>query len=394
MCHAIRHLPSSLLVLVLLTLPALADDPPTQWVDAATGHRVTRLSREAGSSSFYFHQNGYPAGGDTLVISTPSGLSAINLNTGEIRQVVEGRAGQVVVGRKTRQVYYLRGQGVFTTNIDTRETRKIGDLPFRSDSGLTVNADETLLAGSCQDQSGQAARSTLTDADRASLEREGRLGARLARQSPMMLYTIDTKTGEVKTFNHCTDWLNHVQFSPTDPGLLMFAHEGPWHRVDRPWVIRTDGTGLRLVHKRSMPMEISGHEFWSSDGKTVWFDLQTPKSKVFWLAGQNLVSGELTKYPLTAPEWSVHYNISPDGKLFAGDGGGPSSVAAPNNGQWIYLFTPTADGKLKSEKLVDLSKHKYTLEPNLTFTPDGKRIVFRSNMFGPTHVFAVEIAKP
>jgi oligogalacturonide lyase len=102
----------------------------------------------------------------------------------------------------------------------------------------------------------------------------------------------------------------------------------------------------------------------------------------------------LIKYPLTAQEWSVHYNVSPDGKLFAGDGGGPSSVAAPNNGQWIYLFTPTADGKLKSEKLVDLSKHKYTLEPNLTFTPDGKRIVFRSNMFGPTHVFAVEIAKP
>jgi oligogalacturonide lyase len=258
----ILHFPFSILVFVSFALSAFADDPPTQWVDAATGHRITRLSREPGSSSFYFHQNGYPAGGDTLVISTPSGLSAINLDTGEIRQVVEARAGQVVVGRKSRQLYYLRGQGVFTTNIDTRETRKIGELPFRSDSGLTVNADETLLAGSCQDASEQAAKSTLSDAERASLEREGRLGARLARQLPMMLYTINTKTGEVKTFNHCTDWLNHVQFSPTDPGLLMFAHEGPWHRVDRPWVIRTDGTGLRLVHVRSMPMEISGHEFW------------------------------------------------------------------------------------------------------------------------------------
>jgi hypothetical protein len=33
------------------------------------------------------------------------------------------------------------------------------------------------------------------------------------------------------------------------------------------------------------------------------------------------------------------------------------------------------------------------LEPNVNFTPDMKWIVFRSNMFGPTHVFAVEIAK-
>jgi oligogalacturonide lyase len=377
----------------LVALPAFAAEPPSQWIDPATGHRITRLSREPGSASFYFHQNPYPAGGDKIVIATPGGLSTIDLKTGEIRPIVEGRAAQVVVGRKSRLVYYLRGQAVFSTDVDTRETRKIADLPFRSDSGLTVNADETLLAGSCRDQSEQAAKSTMTAGERASLDKEGRLGARLARQTPMALYTLNIKSGEVKLIHHSTDWLNHVQFSPTDPSLLMFAHEGPWHRVDRPWVIHTDGGGLTLVHKRSMPMEISGHEFWGPGGKTVWFDLQTPKSKQFWLAGQNLTTGELTKYALEAPQWSVHYNVSPDGKRFAGDGGGPRSVAAPNNGQWIYLFTPE-NGRLRAEKLVDLSKHDYSLEPNLTFTPDGKRIVFRSNMHGASHVYAVEIAKP
>jgi oligogalacturonide lyase len=102
--------------------------------------------------------------------------------------------------------------------------------------------------------------------------------------------------------------------------------------------------------------------------------------------------------------------VSPDGTLFAGDGGGPNSVAAPDTGQWIYLFQPQmapdrTNGELpdatklirpgffKAEKLVNLSKHNYSLEPNVTFTPDMKWIVFRSNMFGPTHVFAVEIAK-
>ena len=78
--------------------------------------------------------------------------------------------------------------------------------------------------------------------------------------------------------------------------------------------------------------------------------------------------------------------------MFAGDGGGPNSVAAPGNGQWIYLFRP-ANGKLVAEKLVDLAKHNYRLEPNVTFTPDGKRIVFRSNMHGDTHVYAVDVAK-
>jgi oligogalacturonide lyase len=66
-------------------------------------------------------------------------------------------------------------------------------------------------------------------------------------------------------------------------------------------------------------------------------------------------------------------------------------VAAPGNGQWIYLFRPTPAG-LEAERLVDLSKHDYQLEPNVTFTPDGKWIVFRSNMHGPSHVYAVEVA--
>jgi oligogalacturonide lyase len=40
-----------------------------------------------------------------------------------------------------------------------------------------------------------------------------------------------------------------------------------------------------------------------------------------------------------------------------------------------------------------MSKHNYRLEPNPSFTPDMKYIVFRSNIFGPDYAFAVELAK-
>ncbi len=33
------------------------------------------------------------------------------------------------------------------------------------------------------------------------------------------------------------------------------------------------------------------------------------------------------------------------------------------------------------------------LEPNVSFSPDQKWIVFRSNMSGTTHVYAVEVKK-
>jgi len=42
---------------------------------------------------------------------------------------------------------------------------------------------------------------------------------------------------------------------------------------------------------------------------------------------------------------------------------------------------------------VDLSNHDYRLEPNLTFTPDAKWIVFVSNMHGANHVYAVEVER-
>jgi oligogalacturonide lyase len=381
--------------LVCTTGEAFASEPPAEWIESSTGHRVIRLSRDAGTASFYFHQNGYTAEGDKLIVSTPTGLSAISLKTRNLEAVVEGRAGQVVVGRKTRQVFYTRDGSVFTTHLDTRATREIVKLPpeIRRGSGLAVNADETLLAGSYVEGGPRRTNeSSPQGAEQGFRRRGGNLETRWAAHLPMRLYTININTGELKTFHPTTNWLNHVQSSPSDPTLLMFCHEGPWHKVDRIWTIRTDGTGLQKIHSRTMDMEIAGHEFFGQDGQMIWYDLQTPKAKEFWLAGHGLATGEKMRYKVEREHWSVHYNVSPDGKLFAGDGGGPRSVAAPGNGQWIYLFTPK-EGRLIAERLVDLSKHDYELEPNVTFTPDGKWIVFRSNMHGPAHVYAVEVKK-
>lgn len=380
----------------ILTVTAqTTSEIPREWIDKDTGHRIVRLSDEDGSSSFYFHQNGYTANGDKLVFSTRTGLSTYNFKTRKIEQIVEGRAGSVVVGKKTRKVFYTKGDAVYETDVDTKATREIvKDARIRTGSGFAVNADETLLGGSLEVNPKPREPQPQQPQPRGD-EYVGKgemMERRLAAKVPMSLYTINIKSGAVKTFHAATDWLNHVQFSPTDPNLLMFCHEGPWHKVDRIWTIRTDGTDLKKIHTRTMEMEIAGHEFFGADGKYIYYDLQTPKAQVFWLAKYEIKTGKLTKYSLTKREWSVHYNVSPDGTLFSGDGGGPNSVARGDNGQWIYLFKPK-DGKFISERLVNLEKHDYSLEPNATFTPDGKWLVFRSNMFGTTQVFAVEVKK-
>jgi oligogalacturonide lyase len=431
------------------------DEPPTDWIDPDTGHRVVRLSREPESLSLYFHQYPFSADGSKMVITTPQGLSSVELDTRKIETLVTDPVLVLVTGRKTGDVYYILDGAVHAVSFETRESRKVADLPVqykwpeelerrsraeprpttkgdpaaarivdernrearrrnRGWGNVTVNADETLLVGIGYDPAGKIVPRKAPAGEPDS----GRLGPAWESGVPRVMFTIDTKTGETKVIHRSNDWLNHLQCSPTDPGQVLFCHEGPWHYVDRTWFIRTDGTGLTQVHPRTIDMEIGGHEFFSQDGRTVWYDLQTPRSMVFWLSGYEIATGKRTWYHLERNEWSVHYNISPDGKLFSGDGGGPSSVAnlspsfgelePPGNGQWMYLFTPHLNqrtglpeqaakqvktGELKAERLVSLANHDYNLEPNGIFTPDGKWLVFRSNMHGAGHVYMVELAK-
>ncbi|HYV39083.1 MAG TPA: hypothetical protein VE988_25580, partial [Gemmataceae bacterium] len=140
-------------------------------------------------------------------------------------------------------------------------------------------------------------------------------------------------------------------------------------------------------------------------GKIVWFDQQTPRSQVFWVSGVNVYNGEKIRYPIERDQWSVHYNVSRDGKMFAGDGGDPGQVAFAKDGRYIYAFfvepgvsAPDKNGwrqgKFRAEKLVNMAKHNYKTEPNVTITPDGKWVVFRSNLQGgQTNVYAVEVKK-
>jgi oligogalacturonide lyase len=397
--------------LLAVVVPLFAQIPPPKtWIDPDTRHRIVRLTDEPGSASLYFNQNWFTPGGRKLVYTSPTGIYTLDPETHASKRVVEGRVRLVEAGKKTARLFYIKSGSIYWTDTETGATREIAKLPPNG-SVSTVNADETLIAGTYTEAVGPSGNAYAVPAQQTqSLDQPANKGQmmeeRLAAHIPMGLFVIDTRTGESKTILRSTDWLNHLLFSPTDPSLLMFCHEGPWHKVDRIWTIRADGSQLTKIHTRTMEMEIFGHEFWGIDGRTIFYDLQTPRGEDFWLAAYGVESGDRTWYHLQRNEWSIHFNVSSDGKLMCGDGGDPGQVAKAPDGEWIYLFRPerTANrgveekglirtGVLRAEKLVNMSKHKYALEPNVRFSPDDKLVLFRSNMFGPIYIFAVEVAK-
>lgn len=406
--------------------------PPKEWIDKDTGHRIVRLSEEPNSQSLYFHQNAYSPDGKKLAFTSPTGIYQVDLQTRKIEQILPAmsmrdgvslRNNAIQVGRKTGNIFFTRTQvgaapgeaaggaasqggsaqrSVWWINPVTNLEHEIGKLP-ENDNVATVNCDETLLAGAVTYLDGRngAATHPVTAAPGQRIN----LQARWAQHLPMALLTMDANTGQIKTFNPSNDWDNHFQFSPVDPHLLMYCHEGPWQNNDRVWTINVDGSDLTKIHARTMINEIWGHEFWSPDGSIAWYQLYTPRgtgsAAVTWIAGTNLKTHQETWYHLEAADLSIHVNVSPDGTLFAGDGNTPNP--------WIMLHRPRlarnmADGvydtkgliqpgSIETERLVNMSRHQYALEPNVNFTPDGKWIVFRSNMFGPSYVFEVEVAK-
>ena len=418
------------LVLLITTagLTRPQQPPPREWIDRDTGHRVVRLTDDAGGSTLYFHDNAFSPTGDVVMINTPGGIAIIKVAqigaSGAVPEIVAPAARGGYFARRRREIYFTaggpagRGRGdgkVMAVDIDTRRVREV-----RYARGL-INADETLSVvknASAVDPDGTHPRPpfrpvvpqlhrmfpgrTMDDLmpdQQYAVKKEDTLAPRALNPTLQSFFLTDLKTGTTTETGYQYGDLNHLQFNPVDPHLLLYCHEGTWHEVDRTWTIRTDGSQMRLMHARTMDMEINGHEWWSWDGKTVWFDLQTPRSQTFWIAGVNMDTGRETRYHIERDWWGVHFNSSRDDTLFADDGGDPSQVAYSPDGMWINLFRVRSDGTVSREKLVGMSRHNYVtgrggVEPNVHITPDKKWVVFTGQFTpGQRHVYAVEIGR-
>jgi oligogalacturonide lyase len=369
---------ATLTTLLALTLPTLAQRAPSQpsatgavppktWVDKDTGHRIVRVTDEPNSTGFYFNVNAYTPDLKTMIYTAPDGIHTYDLATHKTRLLVPnpprpaddatqqfrfGGVHAIIAGRITNSVFYTEADptthvtAIYKADVYTGAITKLTDLP-RGMSVATINADETLGAGTINDKQDAVeygARRVNPPGMSGPLVQPANKGEmmeqRLAARTPLTLNTIDLKTGKLTVLFHSTDWIGHMLFSPKDPTLLMYCHEGPWQKVDRIWMIHTDGTHNTLIHKRRIAMEIAGHEFWGLDGETIWYDWQPIKGQDFYLAGYDLATGKRTAYHMERNEWSIHFNLTKDLDLFTGDGGDPGQVAKAPDGEWIELFHP------------------------------------------------------
>ena len=242
---------------------------------------MVRLTGDAGGSTLYFHDTAFSPEGDTLMFNTPDGIAIVDVakigTSGAQLEIVAPRARRGYFARHAREIYYDgSGSGTVTAlNIDTRRTRDVSHA-----RGL-INSDGTLSVvknGNAVDPDGTHPRPAtrasvpqllrmspgrrmeeLTPDQQYSVSKEDGLAARALNPTLQSFIFTNLGTGESRETGFQYGDLNHLQFNPVDPSLLLYCHEGTWHELDRTWTIRTDGSRMRLMHQRTMDMEINGH---------------------------------------------------------------------------------------------------------------------------------------
>ncbi len=354
--------------------------------DPVSGATIRQLTNYKGHSGhFYFTYPGFFDQGRKIVFSSDrenrTNLYSADIQSGEIVQLTdldprdgEPRCQSVTLNPVRPEAYFPQGRTLLALNRDTLALRKVFTTPdgFVGGSASATADGRYLMVGMHADLS-----------DRIMLDLgHGYVGFHeLWEAHPhSQIIRLDLDTGEQQVIYEEDSWLGHFNPSTTQPGIMTFCHEGPWHLVDnriwgleihtgKAWKIRPTGEG-----------EAVGHEYWMPDGIHIGYHGKIAGQPIYGsIAYDN--TGRI-EAPFEYNSWHNHsYNLD----LVVGDG-------AANN-PYLLLWR-YRDGKFEGPRMLAWHRgsfHTQQVHVHPCFSPDGRQIVYTADPQGYGQVFVVDI---
>lgn len=360
------------------------------YIDEKSGARITQLTNHGINYHFYFTENSFDLDGKTIYFLSNRGhedteicnLFKMDLDSGRMVQLTEDPLG-VEVGKITKTpdgeyVAYVTGSQIRLYNTKTGENKLLYEeknhmllqnLSFSCDKqwiGFNRNEDVDALPDGGPNYAGFKEKMFATKDGRISVIR------------------LDG-SGFHDVFRD-THWLSHFQFSPDDPEIAMFCHEGPWNYVQqRIWIINMN-TGDIWPCFRQAEDDCVGHEFWAQNGDVIFdnrrggHDGTISNSKTQVYASEH-ISTETPYFgfahkdgkvyqKINMPFYCNHYFANRDLSMFAGD-------AVED----ILLIQPTEDGSAKMKILAhhNTTWHYQRSHCHPTFSWDGKKLLYAAD---------------
>lgn len=360
------------------------------YTDEKSGAQITQLTNQGINYHFYFTENSFDLDGETIYFLSNRehegteicNLFKMDLDSGEMVQLTDDPLG-VEVGRITKTpdgeyVAYVTGSQLRLYNTKTGENKLLYEeknhmllqnLSFSCDKqwiGFNRNEDVDALPDGGPNYAGFKEKMFATKDGRVSV--------------------IRLDGSEFHDVFRDTHWLSHFQFSPDNPDIAMFCHEGPWNYVQqRIWMINMN-TGDIWPCFRQTEDDCVGHEFWAQNGDVIFDNrrgghdgtISNSKSQVY---ASEHVSAEIPYFgfahkdgkvyrKINMPFYCNHYFANGDLSMFAGD--------AVDD---ILLIQPAEDGTAKMKILAhhNTTWHYQRSHCHPTFSWDGKKLLYAAD---------------
>lgn len=360
---------------------------PPEWQtfdDPQTGVKIRQLTDyKAHSHHLYFTNPGWYDGGKKLLFGSDrcnqTNLFSMNLESGEITQLTDlepARADFLFSSLNPcrDEVYFWHEGFLVALDLQTLKTRQLYRVPDGYSVNMTnVTADgKYVCTGIYEDLSKRFAVDLL----------HGYVGFEeyWAAKPHSQIIRIKTDDGSSEVVFEEDYWIGHVNTSPKNPNIITYCHEGPWHKVDhRIW-------GFDLTNERSWKIrptdsgDQAGHEYWLADGEHVGYHGRYANGESFY-GSIRYDNSEQTESAF--PGESMHFH-SNDLNFIVGDGGRDN----PHLLLWRFQ-----NGRFEGPRRILTHRGTFQVQQlhvHPRFSPDGKQILFTSDMTGYGQLYLAE----
>ena len=278
-------------------------------------------------------------------------------------------------------IYFTGGRSIFALSLKTGETEEIAHFPQGLPSNCAVSSDGRWVA--------------------TSVRGKGRF----------QLVAVDRRTGAINTVVEADRAIGHVQFSRAEPYRILYS--GPPEK--RIWLVNLDGTGDRLLYDQD-PAAWIVHESWLGSDKVIFTHWP------YALMGVDIGTGQVWEVARTnawhacadrSGSFVVFDTVHPDRglQLLDVERGTWSTLCEPRSSNLGHQWRGTtpapnapADPSIFRDVLpgspppaLDMSESTYGPQwthPHPAFSPDGRYVVYTSDVEGFPHVYVVEVPSP
>ncbi len=359
------------------------------FCDPVTGVRIQQLTDYKGHSHhLYFTNLGWYDSGRKVLFGSDrnnrTNLFSLDLETKKIQQLtdlepipppLETEFMSTCVNPIRDEVYFWYGNKIIALDLHSLEQRALWEMPegfMRIGPNCTADG-KYVCAGIMED---------LSDRIKIDLLR-GYVGFKetFEAQPLSRIVCINTDGSGAKTVWEEKSWIGHINTSPTQLNLLTFCHEGPWDRVDnRIWCLDLNTQKAWMLRERES-LEIVGHEYWHADGIHIGYHGKWEDGRKFF---GRILYDNTEKVEVDFPYETGHIH-SNDITLVVGDGN--------RDGKVIRLWKWNGKGYENPRILCEhrSSFHIQQVHVHPRFSPDGKKVLFTSDMSGYGNIYLVDV---